>query len=178
MSAGITERIVLTFKIFRLTISDEVVEEIKKEVEVKNPRNPQNLAYIIARNKAIDFLKKQDVKKRQKVKKERLKKRECYRQKILVEAEEEFRIAALEVINNASRRTKYVTNRNILLLQKKVFERRSISDLAILNNVSEDVVKQGIKRARNALERVFCSHRLQRIISKHIRRRWKKIKDI
>lgn len=168
----ISEKIQAVFKSYKLELSDQMLASIEKEVEGRSPRNPNALAYTIARNKAVDIIRQAISDRRKATRKaereaEKAEAAEAERQRQLVfesaDAEREFLEAAAKALPSASPKftPPFVT------LWLRCFKRADYSMLCrIYPALSKDAIRQRVSRVYKRISPfVAADSALQKVLN-------------
>jgi predicted RNA polymerase sigma factor len=142
--------IINTLASFDIVFDESFVANIEMEVMVKNPKNPNHFAYIIARNKAVSIIRKR-VSAKRKIAKELLQKEIERKNNILLNnLKEEFINTESVVVSNVSRAAKTNAKRNINFLFLRVFEKLTTRKIKerFYSDLSEEIIQKGIERGR------------------------------
>ena len=163
---SIREMIIRTLSSFDITFDEGLVELIEKETAEKNSPDPHNLAHAIARNKAVDIIRKRNVKRRETSKKLLQAEKERQEQEIVAAAKTEFWQVAQRAISQVNPHFTANAQENIFLLWLVAMEQET--GLQIQKRFPGKTlmaIRKGTERAR-ALVKPFASPALWKILTR------------
>lgn len=167
----VKEIIIRTLGSFKIIFDEKIVEEIEEEVMKQSPSKPVSLAYVISRNKAISWIKKQETQKKLAFKKLFVAEKERQYKEKFRKAEAEFR----EIIKKMPDKLKRGKKEAYLqFLYASIFQEKDAFTYEFLEKQFPDTTpscyRKGVERARNLI-RPYASKDLWEIVSKGMHRK-------